>query len=374
MRRTVGLVLALVLMATCAAYGAQPVNIGAMGAITGGSAISGEQASQGLALAEEDINAAGGVLGRPVKIIMEDSKGLPTGGVTAARKLIFQDNVVGIIGCHQSTVVMAIEPLARQEGVILMAKGSADMITQAGNPWVVRVREYDTLASFAKIQHAVEQGYTKFAIFHNTDQFGEGGRQNLIDALAKFGLEPVTVEAHNTGDKDFTAQLLNIRRADPEVLVVWTHGDEHALICRQVSQLIPDVQYYGSMAVSQWSSIQMAEGTSEGVLSTSPYSYLNPDPDVQVFAERHEKRFGRKPETFTVLYYDSAMMLAEAIRRAGTADDRDKVLAELKKIKGWKGVSGIEYSFDETGEAFNQIFIIKIENQVPVIIDKVTVK
>jgi branched-chain amino acid transport system substrate-binding protein len=374
MRRTVGLVLALVLMATCAAYGAQPVNIGAMGAITGGSAISGEQASQGLALAEEDINAAGGVLGRPVKIIMEDSKGLPTGGVTAARKLIFQDNVVGIIGCHQSTVVMAIEPLARQEGVILMAKGSADMITQAGNPWVVRVREYDTLASFAKIQHAVEQGYTKFAIFHNTDQFGEGGRQNLIDALAKFGLEPVTVEAHNTGDKDFTAQLLNIRRADPEVLIVWTHGDEHALICRQVSQLIPDVQYYGSMAVSQWSSIQMAEGTSEGVLSTSPYSYLNPDPDVQVFVERHEKRFGRKPETFTVLYYDSAMMLAEAIRRAGTADDRDKVLAELKKIKGWKGVSGIEYSFDETGEAFNQIFIIKIENQVPVIIDKVTVE
>ncbi|MGI6035160.1 MAG: ABC transporter substrate-binding protein [Limnochordia bacterium] len=374
MRRTVGLVLTLVLMATCAAYGAQPVNIGAMGAITGGSAISGEQASQGLALAEEDINAAGGVLGRPVKIIMEDSKGLPTGGVTAARKLIFQDNVVGIIGCHQSTVVMAIEPLARQEGVILMAKGSADMITQAGNPWVVRVREYDTLASFAKIQHAVEQGYTKFAIFHNTDQFGEGGRQNLIDALAKFGLEPVTVEAHNTGDKDFTAQLLNIRRADPEVLIVWTHGDEHALICRQVSQLIPDVQYYGSMAVSQWSSIQMAEGTSEGVLSTSPYSYLNPDPDVQVFVERHEKRFGRKPETFTVLYYDSAMMLAEAIRRAGTADDRDKVLAELKKIKGWKGVSGIEYSFDETGEAFNQIFIIKIENQVPVIIDKVTVE
>ena len=67
------------------------------------------------------------------------------------------------------------------------------------------------------------------------------------------------------------------------------------------------------------------------------------------------------------------MMLAEAIRRAGTVDDRSKVMAELKNIKGWKGVSGIEYSFDEKGEAFNEIFIVKIENQVPVIVDKVTV-
>ncbi|MGI6557397.1 MAG: hypothetical protein ACOX20_00025 [Limnochordia bacterium] len=71
---------------------------------------------------------------------------------------------------------------------------------------------------------------------------------------------------------------MNIRRADPEVLIVWTHGDEHALICRQVAQLLPDVQYYGSMAITQWSSIQMAEGTSEGAYTTSPYSYLNPDP------------------------------------------------------------------------------------------------
>ncbi|NMB17353.1 MAG: ABC transporter substrate-binding protein [Firmicutes bacterium] len=374
MRRTVGLVLALVLMAACTAYGSEPITIGAIGAITGSAAMAGEQGFRGIALAEEDINAAGGILGRPVKIIFEDSKGLPTGGVTAVRKLIFQDKVVGVIGCHQSTVVMAVEPLARQEGVILMAKGSAAVITEAGNPWVVRVREYDTLASFAKIQHAVGQGYTKFAIFHNTDQFGEGGRGNLLEALDKFGLKPVAVEAHNTGDKDFTAQLLNIRRAEPEVLIAWTHGDEHALICRQVKQLLPDVVYYGSMGVSQASSIQMAEGTSEGAYSTSPYSYLNPDPDVQAFVVKYEERFGRKPETFSVLYYDSAMMLAEAIRRAGTIDDRSKVLAELKKIKGWKGVSGIEYSFDEKGEAFNQIFVVKIENQVPVIIDKVTVE
>jgi len=372
-RRIVGIVLVLVLMAATTAYAAEPIVIGAIGAITGSAAMSGEQGFRAITLAEEDINAAGGILGRPVKFIFEDSKGLPTGGVTAVRKLIYQDNVVGIIGCHQSTVVMAVEQLVRQEGVILMAKGSAAVITEAANPWVVRVREYDTLAAFAKVKHAVEQGYTRFAIFHNTDQFGEGGRENLIQALAQFGLEPVAVEAHNTGDKDFTAQLLNIRRADPQVLIVWTHGDEHALICRQVKQLLPDAVYYGSMGVSQASSIQMAEGTSEGAYSTSPYSYLNPDPDVQAYVAKYEERFGRKPETFSVLYYDSAMMLAEAIRRAGTVDDRSKVMAELKNIKGWKGVSGIEYSFDEKGEAFNEIFIVKIENQVPVIVDKVTV-
>ena len=282
---------------------------------------------QGNHLAEEDINAAGGILGRPVKFIFEDSRGCRR-GVTAVRKLIYQDNVVGIIGCHQSTVVMAVEQLVRQEGVILMAKGSAAVITEAANPWVVRVREYDTLAAFAKVKHAVEQGYTRFAIFHNTDQFGEGGRENLIEALAQFGLEPVAGESHNTGDKDFKAQLLNIRRADPQVLIVWTHGDEHALICRQVKQLLPDAVYYGSMGVSQASSIQMAEGTSEGAYSTSPYSYLNPDPDVQAYVAKYE-RFGRK-RRLSPYFHDSAMMLAEAIRRAGTVDDRARSWRSLR--------------------------------------------
>ncbi len=130
MRRIVGIVLVLMLMAASTAYGAEPIVIGAIGAITGSAAMSGEQGFRAITLAEEDINAAGGILGRPVKFIFEDSKGLPTGGVTAVRKLIYQDNVVGIIGCHQSTVVMAVEQLVRQEGVILMAKGSAAVITE----------------------------------------------------------------------------------------------------------------------------------------------------------------------------------------------------------------------------------------------------
>lgn len=372
MRRILVLSVVAVLLLSSLVLAQGPIKIGAIGAITGANALSGAQAWDGIQMAQEDINAAGGVLGRPVELIFEDSQGLPTGGVTAVRKLIYQDDVVGIIGCHQSTVVMAVEPLCRAEKTILMAKGSAAVITEVGNPWVVRVREYDTLAASAKIRYAYDNGYRRFAIFHNTDQFGEGGRQNLIDALADLGLKPVAVEGHNTGDKDFTAQLLNIRRADPDVLVVWTHGDEHALIARQVRQLMPDIPYYGSMGASQATAIQLAEGTLEGAVSTSPYSYLNPDPDVQAFAQRYQQKYNRPAETFTVLYYDSAMMLVEAIRRAGTTD-RDKVLAELKGIKGWKGVSGIEYSFDERGEAFNEIFIVRVENGVPVIIDKVSV-
>lgn len=369
MRRWIAFV-ALVLVLCVTSIGvaaAPPIKIGFLCNVM---SMTGQQIKDVGVLAEEELNKGGGLLGRPVKVIVEDSQGLPTSGVTAARKLIFNDDVIGIVGCTQSTVIFAIEPLCNQEKVILMGAGSASQITQLGNPWLVRVREYDELAAAATVNHAVARGFKRFAVFHNADQFGVGGLENIKDALAKHGLEPVAVEAHNTKDKDMTAQLVKIKKANPDVIITWTHGEEHAITVRQVRQLLPNVEYYGSMGLTQPSTLQMAAGSAEGYYSSSPYSSHNPDPDVQAFVKRHEDAFGYPPEVFSVLYYDAAMMLGEAIRRAGTYD-KEKIRVELRSIKDFKGVSGITYTFDESGEAFNQIFIVQIKDDIPQIVDKV---
>ncbi len=372
MRKTIllGLIMAMLTFAAFPAFAAEPIRMGALAAITGGSAMLGQQAKEGLIMAEQDLNTRGGVLGRPVKIYLEDAQGVPTAGVNAARKLIFDEKVSVIIGDHQSTVVLAFMDTAAQAGIPVLATGSAQKITEAGNPWVFRVREYDKLAAAALVNYAVKAGHKKIAIFHNTDQFGVGGRDNLIVAMKAKGLQPVAVEAHNTGDKDFTAQLLSIKKSGADAMIVFTHNEEHALITRQVNQLLPEIAYFGSMVLGQASTINMAQGAADGKYTATPYVASNPDPRVQDFVKRYQAKFGHLPETFSVLYYDSAMMVAKAIE-IGKSSAPKAIRDNLKKIKAFPGVSGLDYTFDEKGEAVNEIFIVKIDNGTPKVVQKI---
>lgn len=363
--------LLMVLVVSLSALAAPaPIKIGALAALTGGSAMNGQLAKDALTLAEEDLNAKGGILGRPVKIILEDAQGVPTAGVNAFRKLVEQDNVSVVIGDHQSTVVLAFKPLAIQMGIPVLATGSAMAITEDGNPWIFRVREYDALAASALVNAAVKAGNKKIAIFHNTDQFGVGGRDNIIAALKKKNMAAVAVEGHNTGDKDFTAQLLNIKKSGADAMIVFTHNEEHALITRQVNQLLTGINYYGSMTLSQASTINMAQGAVDGKFTATPYVASNPDPMVQAFAKRYQKRFNRTPEAFSVLYYDAAMMVGKAIEM-GKSDKPEAIRNNLRKIKGFPGVSGLDYTFNEKGEAVNEVFIVKIVNGAPQVVQKI---
>jgi branched-chain amino acid transport system substrate-binding protein len=351
-------------------FAADPVRIGAIAALTGGAAMQGQQAKEGFNLAIKDLNAKGGLLGRKVEGAIEDAQGNPTAGVNAFRKLVFDEKVSAVVGDHQSTVVLAFKPLAVQQGIPVLATGSAMAVTEPSSPWIFRVREYDQLAANALVNAALKAGHKKIAVFHNTDQFGVGGRQNVLDVLAKKGLKPVAVEGHNTGDKDFTAQLLNIKKAGADAIIVFTHNEEQGLITRQVNQLIPDVTYYGSMALSQTSTINMAQGTAEGKFSATPYLASNPDPIVQNFVKKYQKEYGHMPELFSVLYYDSVMMIAKAIE-LGKSDKPEAIKNNLKKIKAFPGVSGLDYTFNEKGEAISEIFIVKIQNNQPTLAFKI---
>lgn len=369
-RLSLALVVFLVAFAM-SAYGAvQPIRIGALAALTGGAALQGAVAREGALMAQEDLAARGGVLGREVQVFVEDSQGVPTAAVNAFRKLVDDRKVCAVIGDHQSTAVLAFRPLAIQQGISVLATGSAMAITEDANPWIFRVREYDALAATALVKAAVQAGHKKIGIFNNTDQFGVGGRDNVIAAMKVLDLKPVATEGHNTGDKDFTAQLLSFRKAGADAVIVFTHGEEQALITRQFDQLLPGVAYYGSMMLSQTSTIQMAQGAAEGKFSATPYTLTNTDPKVQDFAKRYRTKYGHDPELFSVLYYDAVMMVAQAIEM-GKSDAPLAVRDNLKKIKAYPGVSGLDYTFNEKGEAVNEIFIVKIVKGQPAVQFKV---
>ena len=138
--------------------------------------MSKEQGFGAITLAEEDISTAGRILGRPSSSSTRDSKGLPTGKVTAVRKLIYQDNVVRIIGCAEHSRHGRREQLvAKKESSLALAKGSTAVITGQAIAGCAGAG-YDTLAAFAQVKHAVEARLHLVCHLHNTDQFGEGGR------------------------------------------------------------------------------------------------------------------------------------------------------------------------------------------------------
>lgn len=197
--------LLIVLAISCVGFTSSDkvIKFGILAPFTGGSAPNGDATKNGALLAIEQINKEGGILGHKLELVWEDSQGAATPAVTAAQKLIYQHKVDAIIGDTQSTAVLAAEPLIAKEGLILFPLGSAEKITQLGNPWIFRVREHDELAGICIINFIVDNlGLSKVAILHSTDQFGVGGAETIAQALANKDMEPVAVEAFNTGDRD----------------------------------------------------------------------------------------------------------------------------------------------------------------------------
>jgi branched-chain amino acid transport system substrate-binding protein len=124
------------------------------------------------------------------------------------------------------------------------------------------------------------------------------------------------------------------------------------------------------MALSQTSTINMSQGTAEGKFSATPYVSSNPDSEVQKFVKRYTAKYGHAPELFSVLYYDSVMMIAKAMEM-GKSDKPEAVRDNLHKIRKFPGVSGLDYTFNEKGEAVAEIFIVKIQGGQPKVAFKI---
>ncbi|MGI6038472.1 MAG: ABC transporter substrate-binding protein [Limnochordia bacterium] len=350
---------------------AKKITFGILAPFTGGSAPNGDAARSGALLAIEQINAAGGVLGHELQLVWEDSQGAATPAVTAMQKLIYQHNVDAVIGDSQSTAVLAAEHLVAQEGVIQFALGSAEQITEIDNPWLFRVRENDKLASVLIINYIVDTlGIDKIAILHSTDQFGVGGADNLEEVMARKGLKFVAREAFNTGDKDFTGQLLNIKNSGAEALIGWAFDVELALMCRQAKQLLPDVRLFGSGTAGQESFLSIAGESAEGLVGVVTFCATYEDPDVQKFIDDFRERYGSIPQNFMAsLAYDSVRLWAAAAEAAGSVE-KHTVRDALLSLRNIKGTHGLTYNVAANGQTLHELLIIEIKGGKPVVIGK----
>jgi branched-chain amino acid transport system substrate-binding protein len=334
----------------------------------------GQSMQTGASVAVDEINAAGGVDGYKLQMFWFDDELSPSNGRTLAQRLIFNERVDAILGCHASTVVLATADLMAQNQILDLAMGSAQKVTELNNPWIVRIRENDLLTGKVLANYMVDKaGLKKIAVIYQSDQYGMGGRDNLIAALASKGLKLVAAEAHNTGDKDFSSQLLNVKKAGVDGLVLISGVPDLGIMVKQARQLVPDAKIFMSSVGATKPFMDVAKEAANGTFAVVPYTETNPDPKVQKFIAAFKAKYGTPPlDFFSGLSYDGIQMLAQAAKAAGGPANHAKLRDAFRAIKGYPGATGLTYTVSPTGETIHELILITYANLQQKVVMKVS--
>lgn len=343
------------------------IKIGANFELTGGVAQYGQSAANGIKLAFKEINAAGGVLGKQLKLVIADNKSEPAESGNATTKLITQDKVVAIMGPAASSNVLAAAPIAQDNKVaILTPTGTNTKITVENG----KVRDYAFRACFIDpFQGQVMANFAtrslkaqKAAIYiDNSSDYSKGLAQNFEQVFTKNGGTVVTKEAFLQKDQDFKSALTKLKAANVDVIYIPAYYEEVGKIIKQARELGITAPLLGS---DGWDSPKLAEIAGAAALNntffSNHYSAQDNDPKVKKFVEDYKKEYGQEPDALAVLGYDGALMLADAIKRAGSADPA-KIKEALAQTKNLQVVTGI-LSLDANHDPVKSAVVIEMKD------------
>ena len=312
-----------------------PILIGASLQLSGPVAYVGEAARQGIDLQVDRINAAGGLLGRPVKVLYRDHENVPDKAVTNVRELIEKDGVVALVGESSSGTVLAAGPIigaADLPWVISVATNTS--ITQRPeNKTALRVSPYDGLQAPYVIKAATRRTQ-KIALLTDTSGYGQGGRNDLLAALKAAGITPVADETYKVGEPNMTAQLSRIRDSGAQTIVLWSLGPDAAQIRRNMRTMNFELPTIGGWGLENTSFIKLAGKYSEGTWIVSVDPLARNTPAVNIYREAYDKKYGLAKMEYpsaVALSYDAMGLLAAAIQKAGSTD-KAKVNEALKSV------------------------------------------
>lgn len=335
------------------------LSIGATVPITSPYALSGRSYYNTLQMAEKDINAQGGIKGRKVKIVFEDTSNSNTTAVNAFKKVM--DTVRSPFVFLNSYTVqnLAVEPEVARAKVPVMYAGGGVAVAERGDPWMFRIRPNDEVAAKGAAQFVAKSLKLKrVGLMGVEGDFGQGGMKVAAEVLKQLGVEAVGQEVYRAADKDMSAQLLSLKNKGAEAIVVFTYVAEPPIIFRQRRQLNLGIPLIGSSAtcLPAATNVMTAQDMEGTYCFTDSLLVGNPDPKVHAWAERYQKEFNFPPDVYGVAYYDGMFILKQAIEKAGLEPQaiRDAIAA----TKDYKGI-GATFSFDQRGEGVHQVVVLK---------------
>ncbi len=331
--------------------------------MTGGTATFGQSVHNGAALAVEEINAEGGVIGKKIGLHTEDDQSKTEDAAAAVQKLITRDHVVALLGEVASSRSKAGGPRAQQAHVPMISPASTNEdVTKIGD-YVFRICFIDPYQGQSMARFAMNSlGKKRCAILTDVKQdYSLGLAESFRKTIAAAGGQIVGEQSYSSGDKDFRAPLTSIRESHPDVIFIPGYYTEVSLIVRQARELGLDVPLLGG---DGWDSPELTKGAEaqfNGTYFSNHFATEDPDPVVQGFVEKYKKKYGgAMPDAMAALGYDAARILSDAIKRAGSTDST-KLRAAIADTKEFAGVTG-KITIDGNRNASKPLTILRIAN------------
>lgn len=337
----------------------EPIKIAIIGAMSGTNAVLGDWMKKGVTLAVEEKNAAGGICGRQITIVIYDDEADPTKSVNLAQKVCTEDKVVAAWATTNSTSALADIPIFQQYKVVQFTNGTNVDITKKGSAYVFRSCPAGTAYEIPLVDFLVKtKGYKRFALITDTSAYGKGEADYQTAELKVLGLEPLTRENYGIDDKDFTGQLTKILQTNPEVLLFGGSEIASGLIAKQARQLGFKGQMAGGPAIGTPKFIETAGAdVAEGVFFTGAYPTNDLNDTTRAFAARYAARWsGEQSEIHGANTYDGTQMLMMAMEKACPNITGETIAAALHTICGYKGLQG-EFCVTETGETLTKTML-----------------
>lgn len=338
------------------------IPVGVYGALTGDQAAFGTSTVNGVKLAADEINAAGGILGRKVRLVVEDDQGRAEEAASVVTKLITSNDVVALIGENSSNQSLAAAPIAQSNGVPMISPSSTNPAVTEKGDYIFRVCFTDpyqgkALAAFVRNDLKLD---TAAILIDKKNDYSVGLGEVFRREFEAAGGKVVAQQSYTGGDTEFRPQLTTIRAASPQALFIPGFYTEVGQIAIQARDLGLNVPLVGGDGWDSPVVIQIGGKSIEGSYFSDHYFVGDSRPVVQKFVAEYNRRHGKNPEATAALGYDALHIFANAAKRAGSLD-RKVIRDQIAETKDYQGVSGT-ITMGRDRNPIKPVAMIKIEN------------
>ena len=367
---TAALVAPLHLLAQGVASCPNPIPIALTVPLTSGIALLGVQARNGIEDAIDQINSAGGVGGKKLKLSTEDATASSTTALNSLNRLMGANPVV-VFSSMISPHIFTQAEVIKRDGVPLLFTGTNAQLMRMGIPWFFRMHVHDGQLADLVPRYIVEtMKMKKPAIIAVSDDYGLGASKEMQKTFESLGVKLVALESYGASDKDMSAQLTNIKKAGADVILVWGRPGDVTLVLKQRKQLGIDIPVVGNSSVVSTPALNnLTAEEADGALAIGGMiPQVSQDPVVQGFVKRITDKYRVPPDNFAVAYRDATYMVKAAIEKVGC--DRKAVRDELAKTKDFKGLL-ITYKADSFGDLAHTLGVYRNKGKSPQLVDTI---
>jgi branched-chain amino acid transport system substrate-binding protein len=345
-----------------------PIRIGVVLDITGPGATLGIAERETIELLAQQVNDDGGIDGREVEVIIEDNQSTEDGAARVTTSLLNTEEVDILIGASRTGPSLAMRPLA-EEAEIPMISLAANQAIVDGSTWVFKTAQNDRVVLEAMVDDMAAKGYTQVAIARDASGFGEGVPEMLTEIGTDAGIEVIAEESFAPDATDFTAQMVNLRDAEADAVVIWGIPPAAALAQNAYVRLDVGAPVYQSHGIGNQVFLDEAGANADGVLAPLGRMLVadqldDDDPQKEVvtqFIADYEEEYDKAPSTFAGHAYDGFTIAVDAIEEVGT--DPEALRDEIESLSDWAGISGVFTMTPEDHSGLTKEALVMVEIQ-----------